>query len=195
LWYNVGMETETLLAFSAGATFLLALAAFWAIWQTRGVQIKNRKERLLKEIIEWVIDIQKTSLEERIPVVDRKLTITEVKRMNANTLLRHGIPFIRNEYIKAIAREAFKEELLYQIEDMISAFTAFTYIDGKKLGMKDEDIKASFGRKTPKIIMEIEEQLKEKEKELDELWNEYAGKKSDCATILLIEIGNIMANL
>lgn len=42
------MDTETLLAISAGATFLLALAAFWAIWQSYIFRKKDRK-RLIKE--------------------------------------------------------------------------------------------------------------------------------------------------
>ena len=53
------MTTDALLAISAGATFLLAIAAFWAIWQNRSLQILERRERLLNEIIEWAIDVAK----------------------------------------------------------------------------------------------------------------------------------------
>lgn len=62
MWYNIGMETETLLAISAGATFLLALGAFWAIWQNRGVQIKLYRHKSLKEIIEWALDISNCNI-------------------------------------------------------------------------------------------------------------------------------------
>lgn len=51
------MAIEFWLAISAGATFILALAAFWAIWQTHGIQKRERKERLLNEIIEWAEDV------------------------------------------------------------------------------------------------------------------------------------------
>jgi len=47
------METETLLAISAGVTLLLAIAAFWAIHQNYQLNKRARKERLLNEIIEW----------------------------------------------------------------------------------------------------------------------------------------------
>jgi hypothetical protein len=47
------MSTDTWLAVSAGATFLLALAAFWAIWQNHVIQEKERKARLLNEIQKW----------------------------------------------------------------------------------------------------------------------------------------------
>ena len=53
------MSTETLLAISAGVTFLLAIAAFWAIWQNYLLHKKERKERLLNEIIDWAIDVAK----------------------------------------------------------------------------------------------------------------------------------------
>jgi hypothetical protein len=42
---------------SAGATFLLAIAAFGAIWQNHRLQKRDRKERLLNEIIKWAVDI------------------------------------------------------------------------------------------------------------------------------------------
>ena len=51
------MNINALLAISAGATFLLALAAFWAIWQNHQIQKRERKERLLNEIIEWAEDV------------------------------------------------------------------------------------------------------------------------------------------
>lgn len=51
------METETLLAIGAGATFLLAIAAFWAIWQNYIFRKEDRerdfKRRSLKEINDW----------------------------------------------------------------------------------------------------------------------------------------------
>ena len=51
------MEIETLLAISAGATFLLALAAFWAIWQNHSIRKEDRalnmKSQALDEIRDW----------------------------------------------------------------------------------------------------------------------------------------------
>ena len=51
------METETLLAISAGVTFLLALAAFWAIWQNYTFRKVDRKRELIvrasNELCRW----------------------------------------------------------------------------------------------------------------------------------------------
>lgn len=57
------MDTSDWIAISAGATFLLALAAFWAIWQNHSLQKRERRERLLNEIIEWVSDVKRKMLQ------------------------------------------------------------------------------------------------------------------------------------
>lgn len=58
---NCGITTDTWLAISAGATFLLALAAFWAIWQNYRFRKQDRelniKSQALDEICNWAKDI------------------------------------------------------------------------------------------------------------------------------------------
>jgi len=53
--------------FVALATFILAIAAFWAIRQNYSFRRKEKKERLLNEIIEWAEDIRRSSLESIAP--------------------------------------------------------------------------------------------------------------------------------
>ena len=48
---------EIAIALTPWATLLLALAAFWAIRQNYSLHKRERKERLLNEIIEWALDI------------------------------------------------------------------------------------------------------------------------------------------
>ena len=86
---------------------------------------RDRKERLLNEIIEWVTEIQTISLDINIPVTGKPFTQLEAKRIEANVLLRYGIPFSKNEYIRAIVCETFKEELQNDVENTINAFTTF----------------------------------------------------------------------
>ena len=57
---------EWVVPLSAGTTFLLAIAAFLAIWQNHSLQKRERKERLLNEIIEWAIDVANLGHEENI---------------------------------------------------------------------------------------------------------------------------------
>ena len=85
------------LGISALATLLLALGAFETIRQNHQLHARERRERLLNEIIEWAIDIQKVSLEVDIPVNSVSLSKEQRRGIEANVLLRYGIPFIRNE--------------------------------------------------------------------------------------------------
>ena len=179
--------------FVALATFILAIAAFWAIWQNRGIQKRNRRERLLKEIIDWVIDMQTPSLDINLPVTDSKLTKSEIRRMEANVLFKYTIPFLKNEYIRAIAHKTFKKELECEVENTINTLTAFIFLKGTSFGM--QNVKECFGGTALKIIEEVEKQINEGKKTIDQLLAEYTGELSTCTTILLSKIGNIMASL
>jgi hypothetical protein len=74
------MSTEILLAISAGATLVLAIAAFLAIWQNRNLQRKERRQRLLNEIIEWAINMGKYMLSRNLPPFEKTL----IKQCNRN---------------------------------------------------------------------------------------------------------------
>jgi len=116
------MDTNTWLAISAGATFLLALAAFWAIWQNRGIQIKNRKERLLNEIIEWAEDIRKSSSESIDPneiMFDTPVEQMATQRGFYNLRLRYQAISVKSEYMEGIAKKVFGNELLSATEIVI----------------------------------------------------------------------------
>ncbi|MBI4188188.1 MAG: hypothetical protein HY529_03165 [Chloroflexi bacterium] len=68
MWYNGGMDTlSRMTLILAIATFLLAGAAFWSIWQNYKFRERDRKERLLNEIIEWAISIAESGIEPDTP--------------------------------------------------------------------------------------------------------------------------------
>jgi hypothetical protein len=51
VWYNLSMDNLSLFTLIlACATFFLALAAFWSIWQNQSIQKKEKKEKILNEI-------------------------------------------------------------------------------------------------------------------------------------------------
>lgn len=194
LWYNDGMEwlKEWAVPLSAGATFLLAAAAFWAIWQNRRMHQKEFKIGLLDKIVEWVIDIQKTSLEVDIPVTSASLSKEQIRRIEANELRRYGIPFSKNEYIRAIAYEAFGKELQSDVENAIETFTIFMYLKGRSSGLKDA--KRAFRGTAIKLIEEAEKQIEEENKTIDQAFNEYSEKLAYSMNVLLIKIGIITAS-
>jgi len=99
------MTTEFWLAISAGATFILALAAFGAIWQNHRIQVKEYRYRLINEIIEWAEDILKCHLElPTSPIVteakDPKILI-ELAMFDLRT--RYRYIDARHRYVRGIA--------------------------------------------------------------------------------------------
>jgi hypothetical protein len=64
----------------ACATFLLAGAASWTIWQNYKFREKDRKERLLNEIIEWAIDVYECGIKDK-----DKVTMDFVSRYLCST--------------------------------------------------------------------------------------------------------------
>lgn len=179
--------------FLAIATLALAGAAFGTIWQTSRIQKRNRKERLLKEIDDWVTEIQRISLDVNIPVTGKPFTALEARRIEANVFLGYGIPFSKNEYIRGIVCKAFKEELQNDVENTINAFTAFMFLKGKAFGM--ENVKESFGGTALKIMEDVEKQINEGEKTIAQLLDECISEFSTFRTILLSKIANIMSSL
>lgn len=86
------IKDDNWLAVSALATLILAIAAFWAIWQNYNFRRQEKKERLLNEIIEWAIDVTKGLGEEEFsPIMDLKdigLAHATITRFFAQ--MRHG---------------------------------------------------------------------------------------------------------
>ena len=98
------MTTDNWLAISAGATFLLALAAFWAIWQTRTMQKSEKRERLLNEIIEWGLEVSRCSSVSPFSKYAEIENIQIQRIMIASDLINSFTSLERRgEYIKQIA--------------------------------------------------------------------------------------------
>lgn len=99
---------EWAIPLSAGATFLLAIAAFLAIRQTRKLQKRERRDRLLNEIIEWAVEVAKSSIEPETPdLFDDKdaakswpFLAAQEKKLDTLQLLR-----AKSAYIAKIATE------------------------------------------------------------------------------------------
>ena len=120
------MTIDTWLAISAGATFLLALAAFWAIWQNRSLQIRNRRERLLKEIIEWAIAVSEWYYPQD-PILLASNTIDTKTRIEAelyNCFLSLRSLYIKAEYIFGIS-EILSQELVEIVKATMRALEAY----------------------------------------------------------------------
>jgi len=210
------MALENWIAISAIATFILAVAAFWAIWQNRGIQKRNRRERLLNEIIEWATEIHTASLKTDLPKIDpslelyieekaegnqeiiegikRNIVNKEHYRIEVETLFKYSIPCSRAEYIRALASENFKGHGIIKIvDDIIDNLVALMFLRGMEIG--NENPKRGFGESAIVIMNRVEEELKNPVSTIDSLLKKYAKELSRSVNALFTDAAKIISNL
>lgn len=103
-------------AFAPGITLILAVAAFWTIWQNYKFKRKDWKERLLNEIIEWSTSIAEVDATRQ---GRNSVATSDVE----NTLIKFRIINAKSGYIKASVKnyETFPHESLEQVVNGLSA--------------------------------------------------------------------------
>ena len=190
------LASDLINAVSAGLTLIAVIVALIlgisSIRETRNVQKREFRHRLLKEIADWAMELQRTELEFNIPLVTNPNINNIESTVEGNTLLRYGSLFGKNEYVKAIAQGAFKEELLPTIEETIRIFTAYLYLRSTVFGMSLEE---SFKGTAIHIIEEVKAELADNHKSMNDLKDEYARRLAGSATKLQIITGNVLASL
>ena len=90
----------------AFGTIILAIASFWTIRQNYKFREKDRRERLLNEIIEWATDIAKCGLEKDLPDTSHITDVNDGKLHLAysTNILAKSFQSMRgrNQYIRQI---------------------------------------------------------------------------------------------
>lgn len=148
---------------------------------------RDRKEHQLDEIIEWGNDIQKCGLD--IPIIPGATTIDIQKSI----LLRYGIPFSKNNSIKAMAMSSFDDKYATLVEDGINVFVIFLFLKSMSFG---KDITDNFRGTYLKVIEDFKkEHFAGKEKGVEELLTEYNIKLANAIDSILVEANIIKANL
>lgn len=207
---------EWTIPLSGGATFLLAIAAFWAIWQNRSLQIRERKERLLNEIIEWATEIHTASLKTDLPKIDpslelyieekaegnqeiiegikRNIVNKEHYRIEVETLFKYSITCSRASYIRAVVSENFKGHGIIKIIDVIiDNLVALMFLRGMEIGIVNP--KEGFGESAIIIMNRVEEELKNPVSTIDNLLKKYSKELSGSVNALFTDAAKIISNL
>ncbi|MCX6011516.1 MAG: hypothetical protein NT134_04605, partial [Chloroflexi bacterium] len=134
------------IGFSVLATLALAFAAFLTIQnaderekrhreEELAKEKRDRKERLLNEIIEWAEEIDKASLTPDLTLASKNTTLM-MKQREVNVLLRYGICLSKATSIETIASVSFKDELLQDVRKVIDTLVKFICIKQlKSLGV------------------------------------------------------------
>jgi len=129
------------MAITALMTLLLAIATFNSTKQSKlreqerrkdniEKETRDRKERLLNEIIDWAEDISIASLTPDISLMAKNITniqLLTVER-DVNTLMRYGISRSKETSILTILEERFKGELLELSKTVINKLVEVMYL-------------------------------------------------------------------
>ena len=174
------------------ATVVVAVMAITTLNRIINDRKRDKKERLLKIILDWILEIHQSSLKEKFPLTDISPEQSEIQ-MQANILLRYSIAFSKNEYILAIINPTFKNELSKDINALIEVFTGFLFLTARDFGIKDS--KDDFTGKALEIVQDIEKKIQIKPKAESILLNKYFEDKAELCTLLFRKIGNMLSNL
>jgi hypothetical protein len=90
--------------FLAIATFSLAGAAFWSIWQTHNIQKKEYRRRLLNDLIEWAIAI--TNWRSKHNIIFKEMALTADKRERMLLMLTH-IAQVKEDFVALRSRSQY----------------------------------------------------------------------------------------
>ncbi len=182
MWYNGSMVVDVNVLTSgwtiAGviASFLVAAVALglgvFSFIQTKNLQKKERRDRLLSEIIEWVTDIEKASLEVDLPVTVASLTEKQLKRIEVNTFLRYRIPFSKNDYIYEVVKNLFPE-LKSTFVELRDTFVGFMFLQCKDFGIEDPEDPFK-DTKYSETIENIKQELNKRGNNVGQLLYEYS---------------------
>jgi len=134
------------------ATFSLAGAAFWAIWQTRGIQKSEKRQRLLSEIIEWAIDITKCGSSLGIPITPIE-NVRHLKRVSlANLLLQYQLVNLRSKYVREIAL-VFGEDLADSVTIVANKLSKVVDVIYARIkDLDDKDIEEELSKSETSIL-------------------------------------------
>jgi len=109
-------------AFSALATLVLALAAFWSIRENRRIRDEDRKERLLNEIIEWAVDIATCGSEKKFTDMTSIKDVDQLFLFNrafaAELMLSFEAMIGKSQYISKVAL-TFGQDFEKTVEELI----------------------------------------------------------------------------
>ena len=186
----------------AFGTLALAVATGMLIWYGREqekqrradaqkTEERERKERLINEVIEWAFEIKKAPSEVGIPLEDA-LYAKRITQLDLNTILRYTVPFVRMTYIRTIVSRIFPTELKDDVEEIIPTFTIFLFLFIKVTGSNP---KKWFAGEALEITEEFEKQFLQDERNTEKLLDEFTDNLLTSINQILIKAGEIKSNL
>lgn len=207
-WTIAGVFTTVFIAFVA------LFIGLYSNWRINKIRKAEKKERIIKQIVEWAMEIHTTGLRTEPPGIDPSLELTiealakgnreilenmresilnsQYKSLEFARLFKYVTALSINVYIKALASKCFKgNNLIGSIDLVTDSLTAFIFLKGKSLGL---DMRKSLvGGGMPKIFDRLENELKPSS--IDNVLKRYSIELSDSINALFVQSANIISNL
>ena len=150
----------------ASATFLLALAAFWTIWQNYKFREKDRKERLLNEIIDWAEGVIKSGFSNELDqtklgeIDNQQKEFAYINNVLSRISNNYEIMKIKSIYINNIA-SFFDNELLEDIKILTKYLGDYSDEMDYILGTsdKEKDSRGKLKYNSPEASEEIKRRM------------------------------------
>lgn len=211
--YSLYVAIGTLLL--ALVTGVLAFSSWWNIRENTVKEKRDRKERLLNEIIAWVTEIHTASLKTDLPKIDPSLQLAIEKaepnqeiredikrniinqehyRIEVETLIKYSIPCSRAGYIRALASGNFGGHGITKIvDDIIDNLVALMFLRSMNIGI--DNPREGFGESAIVIINRVEEELKNPVNTIDNSLKKYAKQLSGSVNALFTDAAKFISNL
>lgn len=117
-------ENDNWVGISALTTMLLAIAAFWTIRQNYIFRKRERKERLLKEIIEWAVNVKACGLGKDISDIaslTEKQLIVHFMALVSEKIGDFKIVLALGDYILKLVENFFKADVIETVKKLVGA--------------------------------------------------------------------------
>lgn len=102
-----------MLAISAGATFLLALAAFWTIYQNKRLRRKDYRIKLLNEINNWAKEVFWLIISNPADTTPERIKENRI-RLSSSYIERIGIVSLSRIFAKEFQQVVNDAALIYE---------------------------------------------------------------------------------
>jgi hypothetical protein len=155
------------------------IMSYLVLQQTQELQKKEHKEKLLTEIINWLLNIQKSSLEIEIPEIEK--------------LKKYGLPFAMNAYIFVIIKKSFSV-LMPDYLKLQDSFVGFMYLKYKNL--QTATPKGAFeGERYLRVIDSIDKEINNKENGVRQMLQQYEHDLEKYTTLFLVKLADIKSSI
>jgi len=164
------------------ATIIAAGIAAMSFDQTNRLEKRRATEAMLREIMDWAVDIQNAPWQAEFSPA------STLESINVNEVFRYAAVFTRNDYMQKISEKAFDGKLKEDVRNLIKTLTIYVYLKRKNLGVTNTD---GFGGTARSLIEAFEIEVSQEQKTTEQWLSEFGRILPASVNKLLIKIAEV----